>query len=219
MGRAYPRDLTAVLKSAGPANNTAPHEEDQSSALSSPDDEVGLNIRKTESFTPPKKSTEELEDPQQEDTKIEQYQPVQVTKKAQQPPVYIQEIGPSLPEDGTSSMPAHILNLTKNILGAGMLSLPAGMAAGQGSGPMTALSLLIFSGVLSAYTFYTLGISAERSRAGSMRALWARTLGRRAAGAGEAVVVAMIGGAAGAVPVLLRRPVREPRPGGAARPA
>ena len=59
------------------------------------------------------KSTEELEDPQQEDTTIEQYQPVQVTKKAQQPPVYIQEIGPSLPEDGTSSMPAHILNLTK----------------------------------------------------------------------------------------------------------
>lgn len=52
-------------------------------------------------------------------------------------------------ERGTMSTTASAVSLTKNIIGAGILSLPFGMAAGDGTGQMSAVTMGIASSLLS----------------------------------------------------------------------
>ena len=55
------------------------------------------------------------------------------------------------------SSTASIFSLTKNIVGAGILCLAAGMAAGRGTGFVPAVALVLFSCALSTYSFHLVG--------------------------------------------------------------
>ncbi|CAM9286633.1 unnamed protein product [Heterosigma akashiwo] len=79
--------------------------------------------------------------------------------------------------EGKMSMAASIFNLSKNIIGGGMLALPAGMAAGKGTGWLSAVALVAASGLGSAYTFYLIGKCAHYTKSPDFRTLWDRTLG------------------------------------------
>ncbi len=81
------------------------------------------------------------------------------------------------PPPGTSSLTASIVNLAKNIIGGGMLALPAGLAAGAGTGYLPAYLLLAFSAISSAYTFILVGRSVEATRSRSFKEAWSRTVG------------------------------------------
>jgi len=81
------------------------------------------------------------------------------------------------PPPGTSTLVASIVNLAKNIIGGGMLALPAGLAAGAGTGYMPAYLLLAFSAVSSAYTFILVGRSVEATKSRSFKEAWSRTVG------------------------------------------
>lgn len=78
---------------------------------------------------------------------------------------------------GTSTLMASIVNLAKNIIGGGMLALPAGLAAGAGTGYIPAFLLLAFSAVSSAYTFILVGRSVEATKSNSFKEAWSRTVG------------------------------------------
>jgi Transmembrane amino acid transporter protein len=80
-------------------------------------------------------------------------------------------------QGGTSSMTASTFNLAKNIIGGGMLALPAGMAAGSGTGFVPAIALMTGTCLLSAYTFVLVGKSVAHTRAKSFKDLWAKTIG------------------------------------------
>ncbi|EWM22597.1 Amino acid transporter, transmembrane [Nannochloropsis gaditana] len=84
---------------------------------------------------------------------------------------------PVAPPPGTSSSVASMVNLAKNIIGGGMLALPAGLAAGAGTGYIPAYLLLAFSAVSSAYTFVLVGRSVEATRSRSFKEAWSRTVG------------------------------------------
>ena len=58
-----------------------------------------------------------------------------------------------------------------------MLALPAGLAAGAGTGYLPAYLLLVFSAVSSAYTFILVGRAVEATKARSFKELWSRTVG------------------------------------------
>jgi solute carrier family 38 (sodium-coupled neutral amino acid transporter), member 11 len=81
-------------------------------------------------------------------------------------------------QGGTSSMTASTFNLAKNIIGGGMLALPAGMAAGSGTGFVPAIALMTGTCLLSAYTFVLVGKSVAHTRAKSFKDLWAKTIGK-----------------------------------------
>eukprot|EP00971_Amphidinium_carterae_P037567 738515-Amphidinium_carterae.1 len=72
-------------------------------------------------------------------------------------------------------------NLAKTIVGSGMLSLPAGMAAFARSPsalvPAT-LGLVVPLGLLSAYTFYLVGWVCEQTQTDSYGAAWGKILGK-----------------------------------------
>jgi len=89
-----------------------------------------------------------------------------------------------------SSTAATTANLAKNIVGAGVLSLPSGAAkvvdaassSGVGSHDMivTALVLLyLVFGALNAYGFYLIGEVCERTGARTYQEAWTKTLGSR----------------------------------------
>eukprot|EP00403_Amphidinium_massartii_P035929 CAMPEP_0178434608 /NCGR_PEP_ID=MMETSP0689_2-20121128/33509_1 /TAXON_ID=160604 /ORGANISM="Amphidinium massartii, Strain CS-259" /LENGTH=480 /DNA_ID=CAMNT_0020056673 /DNA_START=30 /DNA_END=1469 /DNA_ORIENTATION=+ len=73
-------------------------------------------------------------------------------------------------------------NLAKNIVGSGMLSLPAGIAA-FASGPNAILpailTLVLPLGLLSAYTFYLVGWICEQTGTQSYGEAWSKTLGEK----------------------------------------
>jgi len=91
-------------------------------------------------------------------------------------------------EASTDSTAASTANLAKNIVGAGVLSLPSGAgkvldaAASSGVGShesnVSALLLLyIIFGALNAYGFYLIGEVCERTGARTYQEAWERTLG------------------------------------------
>mmetsp|Transcript_34934 Transcript_34934/g.44833 ORF Transcript_34934/g.44833 Transcript_34934/m.44833 type:complete len:578 (-) Transcript_34934:580-2313(-) len=110
------------------------------------------------------------------------------------PPEVQEEQASVLPLQGTSSMAISLLNLTKNIIGGGMLALPAGMVAGGGTGVGAAAILLVLSASLSAYTFFNIGQSCNRTNAISFKALWTKTLGAKSAWMIDALIFSMISG-------------------------
>ena len=83
----------------------------------------------------------------------------------------------SAKEKGGASVSESTFNLVKNVVGAGVLSLPSGVAAGTGLVPAIALALLL--GVFSACTFALLGRLCESTSARSFSRLGEATLGPR----------------------------------------
>ncbi|CAM9956440.1 unnamed protein product, partial [Hapterophycus canaliculatus] len=87
-------------------------------------------------------------------------------------------------EEDKSSMSASVFNLAKNILGAGMLSLPSGVAAFSDSSRkalVPAAGIIAALGALSAYTFILIGRSCADTKAESYEQSWARTVGQGSA--------------------------------------
>lgn len=78
----------------------------------------------------------------------------------------------------TATLPSSIASLTKNIMGIGVLTIAAGMAAGTGIGPATLA--MAMTTLAAAYSFALLGESCEISAFGagcSFEKLWAAALG------------------------------------------
>jgi len=96
--------------------------------------------------------------------------------------------------EGKMPVSTSIFNLAKNILGGGMLALPAGMAAGQGTGWVTASLVVLLSGLGSAYTFFLVGKAAGITKSKDFRTLWDRTLGSKTAWIIDAVIIALLAG-------------------------
>eukprot|EP00928_Gymnodinium_smaydae_P013705 TRINITY_DN14981_c0_g2_i1.p1 TRINITY_DN14981_c0_g2~~TRINITY_DN14981_c0_g2_i1.p1 ORF type:complete len:453 (+),score=23.55 TRINITY_DN14981_c0_g2_i1:70-1428(+) len=55
-------------------------------------------------------------------------------------------------------------NITKGIVGEGMLSLPAGLAAGRGTGVATGILITVFVCLSMAYTFWVVGRACQATR-------------------------------------------------------
>lgn len=96
-------------------------------------------------------------------------------------PVAKPSLKPSIPP-GTAEVPEEVFNLVKSIVGAGVLGLPAGIAA-FGSAPSAVfpgLLLLAAIGSLSAYGFWLIGQVCAETDALSYRAAWQSTVGQAA---------------------------------------
>jgi len=80
---------------------------------------------------------------------------------------------------GTSTTTASIFNLVKGIVGAGVLSLPAGVAAfaNAPSGIIPAIVLIASIGSLSGYCFYLIGRVCAYTGAESYREAWEKSVG------------------------------------------
>jgi amino acid permease len=77
-----------------------------------------------------------------------------------------------------ASIPSHVFNLIKSIVGAGVLGLPAGIAA-FGNAPsavVPALGLLVSIGTMAAYGFSVLGRLCFYTNSQSYRQVWERTV-------------------------------------------
>eukprot|EP00566_Odontella_aurita_P025429 CAMPEP_0113538990 /NCGR_PEP_ID=MMETSP0015_2-20120614/7673_1 /TAXON_ID=2838 /ORGANISM="Odontella" /LENGTH=124 /DNA_ID=CAMNT_0000438627 /DNA_START=230 /DNA_END=601 /DNA_ORIENTATION=- /assembly_acc=CAM_ASM_000160 len=75
---------------------------------------------------------------------------------------------------GTATIPSEIFNLVKSIVGVGVLSLPAGIAA-FGNSPtavIPAAALVALIGGLSAYTFSMIARVCKNTGATSYRDAW-----------------------------------------------
>ena len=82
---------------------------------------------------------------------------------------------------GTATIANEILNLVKNIVGSGGLSLPGGIAA-FGNRPtaiIPAIGVILFMGILNAYSFSLLGRVCAVSKSKTYQEAWDRTMGRR----------------------------------------
>jgi len=89
---------------------------------------------------------------------------------------------------------ASAIALTKNIIGAGMLALPAGMAAGKGTGQLPAVLLVIVSCLLSTYSFTLVGRVVEVTGAVDFRELWGLTVGSASAGSVDTMILGVASG-------------------------
>eukprot|EP00815_Leptocylindrus_aporus_P007902 CAMPEP_0116070532 /NCGR_PEP_ID=MMETSP0322-20121206/13116_1 /TAXON_ID=163516 /ORGANISM="Leptocylindrus danicus var. apora, Strain B651" /LENGTH=382 /DNA_ID=CAMNT_0003558459 /DNA_START=174 /DNA_END=1322 /DNA_ORIENTATION=- len=84
---------------------------------------------------------------------------------------------------GTATIPNEIFNLVKNIVGAGVLSLPAGIAAfGNAPSAILPATLLIATiGSASGYCFAAIGRVCALRNAVSYRDAWSKTVGESSA--------------------------------------
>ena len=82
---------------------------------------------------------------------------------------------PDPADDEGASISQSTFNLVKNVAGAGVLSLPAGVAAGTGLAP--ALIILVALGSYSAYTFNLLGRMCEKTGQTTFKGLGEATRG------------------------------------------
>lgn len=78
-------------------------------------------------------------------------------------------------EDG-STLVTSVLNLAKNIIGAGMLSLPVAL---RGAGLAPYVVGITLAGALNAYTFFLLGWCCEVTGASTFGELWAKCFGQQ----------------------------------------
>lgn len=82
---------------------------------------------------------------------------------------------------GTATIPNEVFNLVKNIVGAGVLSLPAGIAA-FGNAPsavIPAIALISVIGGASGYCFSAIGRVCAMRNAVSYRDAWSKTIGEK----------------------------------------
>ena len=80
---------------------------------------------------------------------------------------------------GTATIPNEIFNLVKSIVGAGVLSLPAGIAA-FGNAPsavLPAVALICIIGGFSAYGFSLIGRVCSYTGGQSYRGAWSESVG------------------------------------------
>ena len=80
---------------------------------------------------------------------------------------------------GKTTVPSQIFNVVKCIVGAGMLALPAGVAA-FGDAPSAILpagALMVVIGAVAAYTFYILGLVCGETRTLTYGQAWSATMG------------------------------------------
>jgi len=82
-------------------------------------------------------------------------------------------------ESGKSSLSTAVFNLVKSIVGVGVLSLPAGVAAfGDAKGAITSATVLItLAGILSGYNFSLVGRICSYTSATSYATAWTETIG------------------------------------------
>jgi len=80
-----------------------------------------------------------------------------------------------------ASVPASVFNLAKNIMGAGAISLPAGIVAigDVKSAVLPAVGILTVMGSLSGYSFSVIGQECARYNAKSFEEVWASTIGEK----------------------------------------
>ena len=80
---------------------------------------------------------------------------------------------------GTATVPNEVFNLVKAIVGVGVLSLPAGIAAfgNNASAVVPALALIAVIGVLSAFGFATIGRVCAYTGATSYSEAWSHAVG------------------------------------------
>eukprot|EP00931_Biecheleriopsis_adriatica_P067952 TRINITY_DN42006_c0_g1_i1.p1 TRINITY_DN42006_c0_g1~~TRINITY_DN42006_c0_g1_i1.p1 ORF type:complete len:517 (+),score=99.34 TRINITY_DN42006_c0_g1_i1:79-1551(+) len=80
-----------------------------------------------------------------------------------------------------SSMTQSTVNLVKNIAGAGMLSLPAGVAAFSGSPKAIVPSMLftLLAGLFSAYGFVLIADACNATGESTYRTVWAKSVDKR----------------------------------------
>lgn len=84
---------------------------------------------------------------------------------------------------GTTTIPVEVFNLIKSIVGAGVLGLPAGIAA-FGDAPsalIPAVALISFIGGFAAYGFSLIGLVCGRTKATTYRDAWSRSVSPRTA--------------------------------------
>lgn len=82
---------------------------------------------------------------------------------------------------GTATITNEILNLVKNIVGSGGLSLPSGIAAfgNHPSAVLPAIGVIFVMGILNAYSFSLLGRVCAVTKSKTYQEAWDRTMGRR----------------------------------------
>jgi len=92
--------------------------------------------------------------------------------------------------DGSSDVPTSVFNLAKTILGAGVLSLPSGVAAfsDQKSGLVPASALLLAMGIISAYSFASIGRACRLHDTRGFSDAWAKSVGPSTAGIISSVI-------------------------------
>lgn len=76
-----------------------------------------------------------------------------------------------------------VFNLIKNIVGSGLLSLPVGVAAigGEPTLLLPAMSVIVTMGVLSAYTFFSIGRQCGIVEVNTMIKAWGASINKRSA--------------------------------------
>jgi amino acid permease len=97
--------------------------------------------------------------------------------------VEVQAASGALLPEGTSDVSSSIFNLAKVILGAGVLSLPSGIAAFSDSTDalLPATVLLAAMGIVSAYSFSSIGKACKMHDVGSFTSAWASSVGEGSA--------------------------------------
>jgi hypothetical protein len=81
---------------------------------------------------------------------------------------------------GTATIPQEIFNLVKGIVGAGVLTLPSGIAAfgNAPSAAIPAVALIVFIGTLSAYGFALIGRVCSLTGTTSFRDAWSASISK-----------------------------------------
>jgi len=72
-----------------------------------------------------------------------------------------------------------------------MLALPAGIAAGKGTGWVPAIAVLMISGAMAGYTFYCIAKIVEATDAKDFKELWEKTLGEKTGWIMDFMIVAL----------------------------
>ena len=87
------------------------------------------------------------------------------------------------------------MSLFKTIVGGGILSLPAGMAAGTGTGIVPALGILSLHGLMSAYTYSLVGRAVKKTGATNFAEIWGAAFGSETSWVIDVMIMAIAGGA------------------------
>eukprot|EP00934_Nitzschia_sp_Nitz4_P005257 Nitzschia sp. Nitz4//scaffold7_size249615//67219//72638//NITZ4_001156-RA/size249615-snap-gene-0.251-mRNA-1//-1//CDS//3329558379//5247//frame0 len=96
-------------------------------------------------------------------------------------PISMQRGGEAPQSGGTATIPNEVFNLVKSIVGAGVLSLPAGIAA-FGNAPsaiIPATFLISLMGLISAYTFQLIGRVSQATNTESYSDAWDESVGKK----------------------------------------
>lgn len=99
--------------------------------------------------------------------------------KSQKPSTRLAAVDRS--EEGGTTIPNEVMNLVKSILGAGVVGIPAGIAAfaDNPTALVPATVLIMCIGTLAGYGFCLIGTVCSKTKAPSYREAWSRSVGHR----------------------------------------